>query len=129
MKAIILTTLFVFLLSFNNGLQAENIKYKVLTNIEETENGSVKECVFLDKETLSPQTKSVYIYDIDKKLLEKTHLVWKGLKGWIETQRYVYNYSKTNDLLGMTYFENDRKPVYVLSNQSDLAIAQSNEQD
>lgn len=68
----------------------------VLSNVENTENGCIKEFFFCDKETNVPISKTVYLYDIEGRMLEKAIYDWDGPNGWIGVQKLEYNYEKSD---------------------------------
>lgn len=84
----------VFILSVS--IYASNPETIVFTNIENTENGCVKEYLFCDKETNAPQSKAVYFYDVEGRMLEKTMYEWDSLKGWVGVKKFEYNYDENN---------------------------------
>jgi len=82
--------LFTFCLSASTYADSrETIKF---SNVEQTENGCIKEFLCCDKATNAPISKTVYRYDNNDKLLEKATYEWNSLKGWVGTQKYVYTY-------------------------------------
>lgn len=84
------------ILVFSLNTLAHNNETIVFSNIENTENGCVKEYLFCDKDTNEPLSKTVYIYDTEGRILEKTFLEWNKTQGWISTKKYEYNYTTNN---------------------------------
>jgi len=75
---------------------AYNPETIIYSNIETTENGCVKEFLFCDKETNAPISKTIYNYDAEGRMLEKTMYEWDSTKGWAGTQKFEYNYDNGN---------------------------------
>lgn len=76
-----------------NANTRETIK---LSNVEQTENGCVKEFLYCDKATNAPLSKTVYHYDSTGRMLEKATYEWDGSKGWIGVLKYEYGYDNNN---------------------------------
>lgn len=68
----------------------------MFSNVEETENGKVKEILFCDKETNAPLTKTIYKYDAEGKMEHKATYEWHSYHGWIGIQKYEYSYDANN---------------------------------
>lgn len=67
-----------------------------LSNVEQTENGCIKEFLQCDKITNAPISKTVYHYDVNGRMMDKAAYEWDGSKGWIGTLKYVYQYDENN---------------------------------
>jgi len=86
--------LLVFCLSTTmNANTRETIK---LSNVEQTEDGCVKEILYCDKETNTPLSKTIYNYDATGRMLKKATYEWNGFKGWIGVLKYEYGYDDNN---------------------------------
>ncbi|NDV79379.1 DUF3836 domain-containing protein [Dysgonomonas sp. 511] len=101
--------LFVMILGFTASIHADSRETITFSNVEKTENGSVKEILHCNKYTNAPLLKTVYNYDADGRLLEKTLYEWNSNMGWVGTQKYQYNYSEDNQLLSPTFSKWDKK--------------------
>lgn len=108
MKTTILTSLLIACLSVAN-IFAQGTEKKVLTNIETTETGSVKELTFLNEETSQVDKKVVYQYDKEDKLLKKVDYKWRSDEGWIPTQKYEYEYDAEGKSSNVTFVKWDEK--------------------
>lgn len=83
-------------LMFSLNSVAHNNETIVFNNIENSENGCVKEYLFCDKDTNAPLSKTIYKYDNEGRIQEKTILEWNKTQGWIGIQMYEYNYTENN---------------------------------
>jgi len=108
MKATILTSVLVAFLSVANVFAQETEK-KVLTNIEQTESGSVKELTYLNEETSQAEKKTAYHYDENDVLLQKIDYKWNSHDGWIPTQKYEYEYNAEGKVSNVTFTKWDEK--------------------
>jgi len=84
----------------------ETIKF---SNIEQSENGCIKEFLYCDKETNTPLSKTIYRYDANGRMLDKATYEWNSSKGWIGTQKYVYEYDENNFPTTPTIVKWDKK--------------------
>lgn len=83
-------------LIFSLSSFAHNNETIVFSNIEQTEKGCVKEFLFCDKSTNEPLSKTVYNYDSEGRIQEKTILEWDKNQGWIGVHKYEYKYTANN---------------------------------
>ena len=81
----------------------------VLSNIENTEKGCIKEFLFCDKETNAPISKTVYNYDAEGRMLDKCMYEWNSSKGWIGVQKLEYNYEASNSPVAPVVKKWDKK--------------------
>jgi hypothetical protein len=100
---------FLVIFCFSISIYANSRETITLTNIEKTEKGCIKEFLQCEKETNMPLTKTVYIYDQNEKLIEKSGYEWDGKKGWTGTLKYMYSYDKENKPLTPTVIKWDKK--------------------
>ena len=131
MKAITLISAVVLIIAMcfvSLNIQAqEKVKY---SNVEQTENGIIKEITLADKETLTPMMKSVYIYDNSGSRLETTSYRWDSELGWQVVSKYEYGYSGFNMLASIVYTKwnadsnNDKaeRTVYTYNNGELFAV-------
>ena len=91
-------TLFSLLaiLFFSANILAGTPETITFTNVEQTEEGCVKEFIFCDKNTNAPLTKTTYVYDATNRMMEKSTYEWMGEKGWTGIQKYIYTYNAEN---------------------------------
>ncbi|MDH6309303.1 hypothetical protein M2451_002811 [Dysgonomonas sp. PFB1-18] len=68
----------------------------VLSNIEQTEEGCVKEFLYCDKNTNAPLNKTTYRYDAEGRIMDKATYKWDSVKGWTGIQKYAYEYDANN---------------------------------
>jgi hypothetical protein len=68
----------------------------VLSNIEQTEDGCIKEFLSCDKNTNAPLSKTIYRYDAEGRIMDKATYEWSGSKGWTGIQKYTYEYDANN---------------------------------
>lgn len=108
MKATILASLFIACLSVASVF-AQGTERKVLTNIETTETGSIKELTFLNDETSQAEKRTAYHYDLEDKLLMKVDYKWSGRDGWTPVQKYEYEYNSDGQSSGVTLTKWDEK--------------------
>lgn len=101
MKAIILTSIIAVFLSVS-GLQAGN-PTRVYNNVIENENGTIKEYTVVDTETSTVLNKSVYKYNADGLLLQKTEYKWDEKRGWSGQKKYEYEYNNNNTVANIVY--------------------------
>lgn len=92
MKTLIITALLTVLLSVATAF-GQDTNNLVLTNIETTEDGDIKEMVFLNDETLEVERKTVYHYNNQDQLLMKVNYSWVSRDGWRPVQKYEYTYN------------------------------------
>lgn len=92
MKTLILTTLFTAMLSIATAF-GQDTNSLVLTNIETTEDSSIKEIVFLNEETREAEKRTVYHYNSQDQLLMKVNYSWISREGWRPIQKYEYTYN------------------------------------
>lgn len=91
------------------------------SNTETTEFGTMKEFTSFNVETQEPEKRTVYNYDFDGNITEKTIYVWGGKNnGWIGAQRLQYTYGddKTKPLT-LTFTVWDSK-LNTWSNKSQI---------
>jgi len=105
MKAIILTSILV-VLSLTNVV-AGNPRTKVLSNIENRENGCTKEYTFVDDE-LRPESRYVYQYSADGAMLSKTVYIWDSQEGWIGAHKYDYEYNRSGQVANLIFTSWDK---------------------
>lgn len=80
---------------------------RVLTNVNETKDGTVKEITLFDDQTSKPMQKKVYCYDSFGSRKSLSVFVWNRKEGWVERQKYTYKY--TDDKLTLVSFTNKEK--------------------
>lgn len=102
MKARILISVLVVIFSVSL-IYAGNPKITTYTNIETTEGGTIKEYTFLDSKTLKPMKRAVYKYDATNIVQEKVTYNWSNNYGWVEAQKYEYQYNNDNQLANIVY--------------------------
>lgn len=133
MKATILTSLFIACLSVASVF-AQGTEKKILTNIETTETGSIKELTFLNDETSQAEKKTAYHYDLEDKLMMKVDYKWSGRDGWTPLQKYEYEYNLDGQSSGVTLTKWDenrgkwnekeaKTTAHVYINQEETLIA------
>lgn len=91
------------------------------SNTETTEFGTMKEFTSFNVESQEPEKRTVYNYDFDGNITEKTIYVWGGKNnGWIGAQRLQYTYGddKTKPLT-LTFTVWDSK-LNTWSNKSQI---------
>lgn len=81
---------------------------QLLTNIDETKNGTIKEVTLLDQYTSKPIQKKVYSYDQSGNRLNLSVFAWDVKGGWIETQKYAYKYTE-GKLTSMSFTKREAK--------------------
>lgn len=108
MRTTILTSLLIACLSVAGAFAQETNK-NMLTNIETTETGSIKELTFLNEETFEAEKKTAYHYDKEDKLLAKVDYKWKHREGWIPLQKYEYGYDVEGKSSKVTFTKWDAK--------------------
>lgn len=108
MKTTILTSLLIACLSVASAFAQETNK-NMLTNIETTETGSIKELTFLNEETFEAEKKTAYHYDKEDKLLAKIDYKWHHREGWIPLQKYEYEYNTDGQSSKVTLTKWDAK--------------------
>lgn len=88
--------LFSFLVSvfFVVGVYAKAPETTTFSNIQNTENGSLKEFTTFKTNTSEPVQKSTYKYDLTGNILEKVVYVWTADKGWLGSQKLEYTYGE-----------------------------------
>nr|WP_255351478.1 DUF3836 domain-containing protein [Dysgonomonas sp. BGC7] len=92
MKTYILTALIIAFLSVFSA-QASNKGEIIYTNIEKTENGTIKEYILYNTITSQAIKKTTYSYDSDNNILSKIEYDWSSLYGWVNNQKHEYEYN------------------------------------
>lgn len=108
MKAAILTSFLLACLSVANVF-AQDTDKKVLTNIEQTETGTIKEQIYLNDESSQAERKITYYYDLDDNLFQKVDSKWDSHAGWVPAQKYEYTYNTFGKVASVTFTKWDNK--------------------
>lgn len=108
MKTIKLLSLFACLFISVNILASEP-DARILTNVENTENGSTKVVTSFDEHTSAPLQKISYQYDNNGNILEKVIYKWNDKSGWIGNQKLEYTYNSNNEPITVAFTKWDKK--------------------
>lgn len=107
MRTILLTSIFaLFLSSINISASTQKLKY---SNIQTTENGTIKEYVTYDNLQSKAVDKTVYIFDKDENLLDRTVYKWDDNAGWVKMQKHNYSYDNEGKITYFTFSKWDNK--------------------
>ncbi|MFV0419480.1 MAG: DUF3836 domain-containing protein [Dysgonomonas sp.] len=118
MKAIVVASVLAALV-FSASISAKNVKTYI--NMESNGSGIKKEYVSLDVETHKPLTREYYNYDSDGNITIKTVSKWNDKLGWVNYNKYEYNYLENGKIANISYTEwNGKKNMW--ADKSDLLI-------
>lgn len=101
MKARILSLVVVLLSAIS--IYASNPKTKVYSNVDD----QTKEYILMDSKNSKLLNKTVYVYDSEGFLQEKSLYEWSETKGWTGVQKYSYIYNM-HKLATIVYVEWDK---------------------
>ncbi len=108
MKTSIITSVLVAFVSVMS-LSAGNPRTTVYENVETTDAGVKKEYVKYNNEISAADSKVVYFYDADGKMDSKVFYKWNSQEGWVENQKYEYQYNNENQVSYLTFTKWDDK--------------------
>lgn len=101
MRTIVLTTIFaLFLSSISVSSATPKLRY---SNIETTENGTIKEYVTYDNLQSKAVEKTVYVFDNNENLVDRTVYKWNDNSGWIAMQKHNYSYNNEGRVAYFTF--------------------------
>lgn len=96
---------------FSISIFASDPETTTYSNVQNTENGSIKEFTTFRANSNEPVQKSTYKYDLAGNIQEKTVYKWNGDKGWVGSQKLEYEYDEAspNKPVAMSFAEWDNK--------------------
>jgi len=110
MKTSIITSVLAIFVSVMS-LSAGN-PMKVYENVEMTDAGTKKEYVVYNEKISCAESKTVYIYNDNGNLDNKTSYKWDKTKGWAVVNEYNYKYNADGRITYLTFTKWDNnKPV------------------
>jgi len=102
MKTLIITSVLAAFVSVAS-LSAGTPKTKVYENIETTDAGCKKEYVTYNEAISRAENKTVYYYNSNGNLDNKTFYRWDNEAGWVLVQEYNYRYNNEGKVAYLTF--------------------------